>query len=92
MPWPEEGGRPPRKILDKKHVVERAPSYDGTPCFTAYSIDAENKEWPLFYLRIYDTRPEVGGTGTIRTLAVKIQESTPRPSAARPTLPSTAIT
>ncbi len=76
MPWPEEGGRPPRRILPKEHVVEQAPSHDGTPCFTAYSIDAENKERPLFSLRVYDTRPEAGNAETIRTLALKIQEGT----------------
>ena len=76
MPWPEEGGRLPRKILLKEHVVEQARSHGGTPCFTAYSTDAENKERPLFCLRIEDTRPEAGDAGTIRTLAVKIQEGT----------------
>ncbi|KAH8882032.1 hypothetical protein GQ53DRAFT_734602 [Thozetella sp. PMI_491] len=76
MSWPGPGGRPPRKITDKEHVVEQAPSHDGAPCFTSYSIDSENKVRPPFALRIYDTRPVAGDVEGTRQLALKIQRGT----------------
>ncbi|EON98439.1 putative arca-like protein [Phaeoacremonium minimum UCRPA7] len=73
------GGRRPRKILPKEAVVEQAPSHDGAPCFTAYTVDAEQTTRPLFALRIYDTTPEAeAGEGADRTrqLALDIHSGT----------------
>ncbi|KAK3933772.1 putative arca-like protein [Diplogelasinospora grovesii] len=76
VPGREYGGIPPRKILPTETVVEAAPSHDGAPCFTAYTVDEENKTRPLFALRIYDTRPNAGDVDETRDLAIKIHEGT----------------
>ena len=72
-PPPEQGGgRGPRKILPLIPVVEPAPSHDGVPCFTAYTVDAEHTDRPHFALRIYDTTPAAGDPARARDLALKI--------------------
>lgn len=56
--------------------MEQAPSHDGAPCFTAYTVDAENMGRPLFAIRVYDTTPEAGGADRTRDLALKIHRGT----------------
>lgn len=73
---PKLGGIRPRLILPKETVVEPAPSHDGAPCFTAYTVDVECTTRPLFVLRIYDTNPAAGSPGHIRDLAFKIHRGT----------------
>jgi hypothetical protein len=73
---PKEGGKRPRKIPPKKTVVEPAPSHDGAPCFTAYTVDCYENSRPQFVLRIYDTTPAAGNPDRIRELALKIHKGT----------------
>ena len=61
-----EGGKPPRKIPPQETVVEPAPSHDGAPCFTAYTINVYDTTRPQFALRIYDTTPEAGNPDRAR--------------------------
>lgn len=62
--------------LPKETVVEPAPRHDGAPCFTAYTVDAENTTRPQFVLRIYDTTPAAGSPERTRDLAFKIHRGT----------------
>lgn len=54
-PEPPKEGSLPRNLSPKGTVVEPAPSHDGPPCSTAYSVAAENTAAPQFILCIYDT-------------------------------------
>ncbi|KAJ8118443.1 hypothetical protein OPT61_g584 [Boeremia exigua] len=81
------GGLPPVKV-SRKHVVEKAPSHDSTPCFTAWLRD-EIMEVPHGWsaseftiadkrpqrsLQIYDTTPQAADAKHLQTLAKAFHE------------------
>jgi hypothetical protein len=72
----KEGGKRPRKNSPKETGVEPAPSHDGSPCFTAYTVDCYENSRPQFVLRIYDTAPAAGNPDRTRDLALKVHKGT----------------